>query len=252
MSQVKSQESIRRAPIVASLLLTILAVITWWINTVLAMVLVFSALFAFVYGVCTLPFQEVQAQTRVVRRRRMHREWDRIPLERLDLLEEQMRESLKQFEVEAEEEGFAIPVDDVESESAGLVHDIPVEVVDGIGRTFGRKLREADVSSLDDLAASDAAKIAKICSVGRPEAEAWVADAKAIVQGAGVTSILELAMSDPEELIQKVEQAVEDGFIEVPKGHEFTIWAARHWIAAANEHIVLTPEDIKRWSEDQP
>ncbi len=252
MSQGESQGSIRKAPLVAFLLLAILAVITWWINTVLAMVLVFSSLFAFVYGVCTLPLQEVQVQTRAVRRRRIYGEWDRIPVERLDLLEEQMRESLKQFDVETEEEGFSIPVDEVEGESAGLVHDIPVEVVDGIGRTFGRKLREAAVSSLDDLAAADAAEIAKICSVGIKEARPWVADAKAIVQGAGVTSILELAMSDAEELLQKVEQAVEDGFIEVPRGHEFTIWAARHWIAAANEHIVLTPEDIKRWSEDQP
>jgi hypothetical protein len=227
-----------------------MAVISWWINTVLAMILVVLALFVFILGACTGPLEQVQVQT-YERQRRMYREWDSVPVERLDLLEEQMRESLKQFSTESEDEGFEIPVDEVEGQSTGLVHDIPVEVVDGIGRSFGKRLRSADIAALDGLAAADPTKVAEICSVEEKEAMAWVADAKAIVEGAGVTSILELAMSDPEELLQKVEQALEEDLFEIPKGHEFTIWAARHWIAAANEHIVLTPEDIRKWSEDR-
>ena len=250
MSEGSPSPSVKRLPLLVSLILVVLAVITWWINTVLAMILVVSALFVFVIGACSEPFEQVQAQT-YERRRRIYREWDTIPVDRLDLLEEQMRESLKQFSTETEEEGFEIPVDEVESESIGLVHDIPVEVVDGIGRSFGKKLRAADMSALDELAAADSKQVAKICSIENKEAEAWIADAKAIVEGAGVTSILELAMSDPEELLQKVKDALEEGLFEVPEGHDFTIWAARHWIAAANEHIVLTPEDIRRWSEDK-
>lgn len=250
MSEEPPSPGVKRLPLVVSLILVVVAVLSWWINTVLAMILVVSALFVLVIGVCTGPLEQVQVQT-YERRRRMYREWDSIPVERLDLLEEQMRDSLRQFSTETEEEGFEIPVDEVESESTGLVHDIPVEVVDGIGRSFGKKLRAADIASLDELAAADAAQIAKICSVEKKEAEAWIADAKAIVEGAGVTSILELAMSDPEELLLKVEQALEEGLFEVPKGHDFTIWATRHWIAAANEHIVLTPEDIRKWSEDK-
>jgi hypothetical protein len=250
MSEEPPSPSVRRLPLVVSLILIVLAVVSWWLNTVLAMILVVSAMFVFVVGACTGPLEQAQVQT-YERQRRIYREWDSIPVERLDLLEEQMRESLRQFSTEPEEEGFEIPVDEVESESTGLVHDIPVEVVDGIGRSFGKKLRAGDISALDELAAADATNVAKICSVEKKEAEAWIADAKAIVEGAGVTSILELAMSDPEELLQKVEQALEEGLFAIPKGHDFTIWAARHWIAAANEHIVITPEDIRKWSEDK-
>jgi len=231
MSEEPPSLSVKRLPLVVSLILVVAAVITWWINTVLAMILVVSALFVLVLGACTGPLGQVQVQT-YERRRRMYREWDSVPVEKLDLLEEQMRESLRQFSTETEDEGFEIPVDEVEGESAGLVHDIPVEVVDGIGRSFAKKLRAADIAALDELAAADSTQIAEICSVEKKEAKAWIADAKAIVEGAGVTSILELAMSDPEELLQKVEQALEEGLFEVPKGHDFTVWAARHWIAA--------------------
>ncbi|UCH05034.1 MAG: hypothetical protein JSW05_02425 [Candidatus Thorarchaeota archaeon] len=250
MSEEPPSPGVRRLPLVVSLILVVVAVVSWWINTVLAMILIVSALFVFVVGACTGPLEQVQVQT-YERRRRIYREWDSIPVEKLDLLEEQMRESLKQFSTETEDEGFEIPVDEVGSETVGLVHDIPVEVVDGIGKSFGKKLRAAEISALDELAAADAALIAKVCSIKKKEAKAWIADAKAIVEGAGVTSILELAMSDPEELLQKVENALEEGLFEVPKGHDFTMWAARHWIAAANEHIMLTPEDIKKWSEDK-
>ncbi len=250
MSEEPPNPSVKRLPLVVSLVLVVGAVVSWWINTVLAMILVVTALFVLVVGAFTGHLEQVQAQT-YERRRRVYQEWGSIPVERLDLLEEQMRESLRQFSTETHEEGFEIPVDDVENESAGLVHDIPVEVVDGIGRIFGERLRAADIGALDELAAADSTLISEICSVQKAEAEAWIADAKAIVEGAGVTSILELAMSDPEELLQKVERALEEGLFEIPDGHEITIWAARHWIAAANEHIVLTPEDIRKWSEDK-
>jgi hypothetical protein len=245
-STTEPGKRIRSMGIVA-IILFIVSVFLWWANTVAAMLFLFAAMFVIVYTFCAIPISQPPP---VVRRRR----WDGMTIERIDLLERRMRESLEEIVTMEEEEekdtSYAIPVDDVESESSGLVHDIPVEVIDGIGKTYGMKLQNIGVEKLEDLALSSHDRVAEVCNIDSNEAAGWIADAIGICHGAGMTSVLELALSDAEELLDRIELAFEEGLISIPKDHEFTIWKTRHWITAANEHIILSPEDIRRWAED--
>jgi hypothetical protein len=111
-------------------------------------------------------------------------------------------------------------------------------------------LQNIGVENLEDLALSSHDRVAEACNIDSNEAAGWIADAIGICHGAGMTSVLELALSDAEELLDRLELALEEGLISIPKNHEFTIWKVRNWITAANEHIILSPEDIRRWAED--
>lgn len=233
--------------LVATVALILGSIVIWWGNTVAAMLALFAAMFIAVYTLCSVPLDQPSPG---IRRRR----WDGMSIERIDLLEQRMRESLEEIvrmeEEEEPDESYAIPVDEVDEASAVLQHEIPVEVVDGIGKAYGMRLSEIGITNLEELALTSPERVQEACEITLNEAAGWVADAVAIFMGAGMTSVLELAMSDAEEIIKRIELAVENGTIRVPEGHEFTIWSARHWIAAANEHIILSPEDIRRWVED--
>ena len=233
--------------LMATVALILASIVIWWGNTVAAMLALFAAMFMAVYALCSVPLDQPSPRGR-------RRRWDGMSIERIDLLEQRMRESLEEIvmmeEEEESDESYAIPVDEVDEASTVLEHEIPVEVVDGIGKAYGMKLREIGITNLEDLALSSPERVQEACEITLNEAAGWVADAIAIFMGAGMTSVLELAMSDAEEIIKRIELALENGTIRVPEGHEFTIWSARHWIAAANEHVMLSPDDIRRWIED--
>jgi predicted flap endonuclease-1-like 5' DNA nuclease len=233
--------------LIAAIAIALVSPALWWVNTVTAMLFLFAAMFIIVYTLCNVPLDQPPVRTR-------QRRWDGMSVERIDLLEKRMRESLEEIvmmeEEEEAEESYAIPVDEVEGGASGLEHDIPVEIIEGIGKAYGMKLRNIGIKNLEDLALSSPERIQEACEVSLHEAAGWVADAIGIFMGAGMTSVLELAMSDAEEIIKRIEEALEKEKIRVPEGHEFAIWSARQWIAAANAHIILSPEDIRRWAED--
>ncbi|MFX1272892.1 MAG: hypothetical protein ACFFAX_14485, partial [Promethearchaeota archaeon] len=188
--------------LIAAVALIVASIIVWWANTVVAMLVLFAAMFVAVYTLCSIPLDQPPPG---VRRRR----WDGMSVERLDLLEQRMRESLEEIvmmeEDEEPEESYAIPVDEADEASTGLEHDIPVEVIDGIGKAYGMKLREIGITNLEELALSSPERVQEACEVTLNEAAGWVADAIAIFMGAGMTSVLELAMSDAEEIIKRIE-----------------------------------------------
>ena len=233
--------------LIATVALILGSIIIWWGNTVAAMLALFAAMFMAVYALCSVPLDQPSPEGR-------RRRWDGMSIERIDLLEQRMRESLEEIVMMEEEqepdESYAIPVDEVDEASSVLEHEIPVEVIDGIGKAYGMRLREIGITNLEELALSSPERVREACEVTLSEAAGWVTDATAIFMGAGLTSVLELAISDAEEIIKRIELALENGTIRVPEGHEFTVWSARHWIDAANEHIMLSPEDIRRWAED--
>jgi predicted flap endonuclease-1-like 5' DNA nuclease len=241
------EQKTRSIFVIAAITLALASIVVWWINTVAAMLFLFAAMFVAVYTFCSVPLNQPPAR---VRQRRL----DGMSIERIDLLEKRMRESLEEIVMMEEEEeseaSYAIPVDEVEEVSTGLEHDIPVEIIDGIGKAYSTRLQEIGILNLEDLALSSPERIQEACDVTPQEAAGWVADAIAIFMGAGMTSVLELAMSDADEIIKRIQLALENEKIRAPEGHDFTIWKARHWITAANEHIILSPEDIRRWAED--
>ncbi|MHA2142389.1 MAG: helix-hairpin-helix domain-containing protein [Candidatus Thorarchaeota archaeon] len=248
MNRSAAPERKNRNMLFLVVVLAITSIILWWANTVAAMLALFASMFVFVYTLCTVP---ATPPPLVVRQRRL----DGMSVDRIDLLEKRMRESLEEIVMMEEEEetdtSYAIPVDDIDDAPSGLEHEIPVEVIDGIGKAYGMRLREVGIGNLEDLALSNPEQIREACNVALNEAVGWVADAIGIFLGAGMTSVLELAMSDADEIIKRIELALKEERINVPDGHEFTIWSARHWISAANEHIMLSPEDIRRWAEDK-
>lgn len=139
-------------------------------------------------------------------------------------------------------------VPEVEVPEAKLV-DLPIETIEGIGKTYGEKLRAAGISTVEDLLATGTIQVSNICSVSQEVAAKWQAmsrfcwlegiseeDSEAIV-AVGITQYEELANSDPTELLSRVTNAVADGTVDVPEGYEFTYAMVEEWIASVKKFI---------------
>jgi hypothetical protein len=159
------------------------------------------------------------------------------------------RDSSKQPKVVTKEDLVETYVPGVE-ETDALLMELPVETIEGIGETYGTKLRAVGIENVQDLLESDAETIAKACDVSTSEAGQWIAmgrfawldgiseeDAEAIVLGTGITEVLDLSDEDPKDLYQRVMAAVEKGDVRIPAGYEFTIEKVRTWIEAAKSVI---------------
>ena len=134
-------------------------------------------------------------------------------------------------------------------EPTAKLRDLPIETIEGIGSTYGRKLRRAGIITVEDLLAAGTIHVARICDVSEDMAAKWQAmsrfcwlegiseeDSEAIVQ-VGIRNYQDLANSDADVLLVKVTQAVADGTVEVPKGYEFTIEMVQTWIEAVKKFI---------------
>ncbi|MFX0107824.1 MAG: helix-hairpin-helix domain-containing protein [Candidatus Hodarchaeota archaeon] len=235
--------------LVVFIALVSLAVLLWQINTVLSVILTFGGIFVFFYNICISP---LQAEIEGGRPRRSR--YERMRTLRFDIgsLDDEMLKAVKLDETKDDYETFSVPVEDFEGDPLGLIHDIPVDVIKGIGEAHTLMMADNGVETLEGLADADPDWIASICGEELLTAEKWIFDAMAVIYGAGISSILELAMSDPDEILGKVELSIESGLIELPDDHDFNLRSAKHLIAEANRRIVLTPEDIKRWTRDRP
>ena len=61
-------------------------------------------------------------------------------------------------------------VPEVEKPRAAL-SELPIETIEGIGKTYGQELRAAGIATVEDLLASDAESICNICDVDVEVAE---------------------------------------------------------------------------------
>ncbi|MHA1247735.1 MAG: DUF4332 domain-containing protein [Candidatus Thorarchaeota archaeon] len=126
--------------------------------------------------------------------------------------------------------------------------ELPIETIEGIGPVYGKKLRDAGIETVQDLLASKADEVAKICGVGEAEAQRWIAmsrfcwlesiseeDAEAIVYAGGISTLKELAEADPEQLLRDIQEGVELGHVQVPEGYEFTLEMVKKWIEEAKD-----------------
>jgi hypothetical protein len=139
-------------------------------------------------------------------------------------------------------------VPEVEEPSAKL-RELPIETIEGIGKTYGEKLRNAGISSVEDLLASGIVQVANICGVSEEVAAKWQAmsrfcwldgiseeDSEAIVT-VGIKSYEDLANAQIDDLLSMVTEAVADGTVDVPEGYEFTYEMVQTWINAAKTFI---------------
>jgi len=231
--------------VILAILISIAALI-WWVNTVLAIILVFSAFFVVTFSLCNIP---EDTPTRPARRRTSRSSpWRFVSLEEMV---ERSEELVDIFDSMDESEGFSVPVDGMKGLSASLPHELPVEIVSGIDEICGESLRNQGVADLEQLAEASVDEVALACSVTKDDAARWIFEANGIVKGAGITSSLELAMSQPGELLIRINEAIENGRIEIPKDREFSEKTLRSWIRAAKRAAMLTSEDLRRLRDER-
>lgn len=227
-------------------ILVIAAILVWWENTVLAMLMVFAAIFVFSLSICSIAVEPVSSRPR--RDGRRYGQWRFFPLEELETLEEELAEMLD-LETGNEDEGFSVPVEDMEDKSGSLSHELPLAIIEGIDDISARGLVDQGISNLLVLADADPEEVALTCNAPKAAVSQWVNEAKAIVKGARITSILELAMSRPNEVLSRINEAVEEGRIEKTGRGDITELTVRGWIRAAKKAAMLSPDDIRKWRD---
>lgn len=135
-------------------------------------------------------------------------------------------------------------------EPRAIISNLPVDTIEGIGRTYGEKLRAEEIVSVQDLLGTSPEDITRICGVTLEVARRWIAmsrfcwidgiseeDAEAIVVGAGIITLEALAEANPDDLLSTINQAVSNGEVRVPEGYRFTAEMVRRWIAVTRDLI---------------
>ncbi len=133
-------------------------------------------------------------------------------------------------------------------EPRAFLNELPIETIEGIGEVYGSKLRAEGVLTVQDLLESDPDRVAEICDVNTQQVEIWIdmarfawldgvteEDAEAIVLGAGIRELIDLANANPNEILTKVQEAVKRGDVRVPAGYEFTLEKVKRWISSAKD-----------------
>lgn len=127
----------------------------------------------------------------------------------------------------------------------------PVESIEGIGPVIAGKLRENGISTVTDLALASTQDVVK-AGVSKAKASEFIGMAKLMVKGelAGVEGVDEqaaellvmsakidsrekLAETSPDELLQKVREAIESKQVRVPRNYQPTIDDVKRWVSSA-------------------
>ncbi len=133
-------------------------------------------------------------------------------------------------------------------EPAASLKDLPIETIEGIGEVYGKELRNKGIDSVQDLVDSTPEKVAEICDVDVVRARKWIAmgrftrldtvseeDAEALVVAGGITELKSLAKADAEDLLFKIQKAVDNEDVQIPAGYEFTLDMVEKWIHETRE-----------------
>ncbi|NWF95908.1 MAG: DUF4332 domain-containing protein [Candidatus Thorarchaeota archaeon] len=126
--------------------------------------------------------------------------------------------------------------------------ELPIETIEGVGVTYGKKLKDAGIVTVQDLLASSPEDVAKVAGVPEEVASRWIAtgrfawlksvseeDAEAIVYGGGMMDLEELAQADAESLLKQIQDCVSLGHVKMPQGYNITLDRVKKWIAEAKD-----------------
>lgn len=140
-------------------------------------------------------------------------------------------------------------VPEVEKPRAEL-SELPIETIEGIGKTYGQELRAAGIATVEDLLAADPENISNVCDVDVEVAEKWITmgrftwldtvseeDAEAIVAVSEIKTLEDLAQANAEELLEKIKAGINTHQIRIPAGYEFTLEMVQNWIDEAKDLI---------------
>ncbi len=227
------------------------AVMLWWTNTVLSMILVILGLSSLVFGFCQgLDLLAVEQKARESQHKTVYstRYLDQF----MQDLSERMERDLAEAAEEEQRVSLAEGIETLENGSEDI-HRIPPSVINGIGREYSDKLASLGITRIEQLADANPEMVADHCRVNLEEAEDWVFDAAAIVHGARISSIIELSMSVPEEILERIDRSLREGKLDLPDDYEVSMWSVRQWIEGANRAITgKGSEDMERWWRRRP
>ncbi|MBD3408543.1 MAG: hypothetical protein GF411_20635 [Candidatus Lokiarchaeota archaeon] len=236
MIRGKKHNTNRIVPLAIMVLSLIMAFTFWWSNGVLAILLMVVALASCVFSACQFTFEPSDGQVIAVRAS--------------DIQQRRVRPRRDPFREEtiAIEEIIDLESADPEEKITDIQQDLPVEIIDGIGQSYGSRLREMNIDIVKKMVTVHPEVIKQICEVNRETAEHWIADAKCLIKGARIYSILELAMSEPAEVLIKIEKAIDKGKLDLPNSYEINEWKIRQWIDTANDIMSsISSDDFRKW-----
>ncbi|TFG12738.1 helix-hairpin-helix domain-containing protein [Candidatus Thorarchaeota archaeon] len=227
---------------VISFALLIAAILLWWTATLLSVLMLLTTMLLWVGWFCRKLREKIPSMEYHVHRPR--RVIYRRGNEDLSEFEERIRQVIFDELEETKYESEPFP----ELSLSDLDETIPVTIVEGLRKECALKLERHEIRDLEDLSVVTASEIMRICSIDKQIAQRWIADARAVTYGAGITSIVDLSMADPNVILQDIMEAVKTGELDFPKGYSIDSNRVENWVRAANkETSSIDYEEVRRW-----
>ncbi len=201
---------------IVSIMLGIGALLLWWTNTVIAVLLLMAAtilVLGILCNCCTVDMSD-----RVTRARAGY------PRSRGSYA--------RKFDEEMERERRRIPG---RMDPSLLPHEIPIEVLEGPTPTHIETLMRVGVSTISDLIYFGAESIIDVCDVDIKTAEHWITDSRGIYEVAGLKTLEELAAADPDTLVETILLGMEMENIPIPEQYTISDEKTTYWISIARD-----------------
>lgn len=217
-----------------SITMIALAVLLWWTVTLLSVVLLIGVIIL-IPGFCIeIPIPVTQPR--------------KVKRKRISQIDETIGRVLS-FEMSIDE---AIQKNTEQEFISELDLRIPVDIIEGIEEKHSVLLNDVGITDVEVLALEDKHLLESLCEISLDTAGQWIADAKGISIGAGVSNIFDLSMADADEMLTTLTHALNDNTFEIPMDYSFTIWKVRKWIESANEIISsIDVDEIQKMIENQ-
>ncbi|MHA1935602.1 MAG: helix-hairpin-helix domain-containing protein [Candidatus Thorarchaeota archaeon] len=238
----------RIASLVVSFIFVGFAIVLWWSLTVASIVLLVAAISIWIFSICNFEVYveptwiDTDATERRESKPREYRYGDPTDLEERisKMIEDELSSQKGREQYSSEVDTFdSIPI---------IEHSLPTGIIDGIGRNISNQLAKSGVEVLEDLAELSSSRLTELCDTDLESAERWIAEAKAIIVGARIKSIMDLSVAHDEEIYQSVSDAIDKGIISFPDDYEFTRWVVKRWIESAIHHMTsVEPDEIRKW-----
>ncbi|MFC2015288.1 DUF4332 domain-containing protein [Chloroflexota bacterium] len=127
--------------------------------------------------------------------------------------------------------------------------NLPVEVVDGIGKTLSEKLNRIDISTVGQLSITSMEQVAEVLQINELRAREFIdmanfishlvvtglkdEVAELLVKGAQIKTLNELIANDPIQLYETLRESINQKRVRVPGDFSFTSEDVAEWIKAA-------------------
>lgn len=245
MKPESNKPSINPAMLVISVILVAVAVALWWTITVVSVVLITLAVVLIIPTLCSgmlVPLEQTSAKG--TRKEKS----SGIDIERILKFETGVFEAREKKQKESE------PARSITTREFLSEFDlrIPLDVLDGIDEKMKKRLRKSRIEDVSALSKADVKQVSTRSDLEIELCQSLIADAKGIIQGARISSIFDLAMANPDEVLTKVTRAVNSEFISIPDKHNFTLPKIANWIDRANNIIsTFDVDEIQKLIEKQ-